>query len=620
VTLRGKLIAAQAPLGIALIVMGVVAGVTNASLGRYSSSILKDNYRSVLAMQRMAEAIERMDSAAVFMLLGQRQVAEAQANENEPRFEAELEVQEGNITEAGEARLTRDLRASWTRYQALFAIYRRMSDLDAMRSMYFQQLQPAFVAVKKGGDAILAVNEDAMVAKSDRAKRSAQLFDSMILAVAAGAFLAGVAASATLTTRILRPLRVLSQAARRLGEGDMQARARVDGQDEIASLAREFNTMADRLARYRASSLGDLLQAQQQSQAAIDSLADPVIVFGTSGEVVGSNAAAAAILRVNLESGAPLANVDPAVREAVEKLRDAIMSGRGQHASRGFEDAIRVGTGEGELYLLPRATPMRTEEGGVVGCTVVLQDVTRLLRFDELKNNLVATVAHEFRTPLTSLRMAIHLTAEQVVGPINEKQADLLFAARQDTERLQQIVDELLDLSRIQSGRMELRPRPVSLEWLVDEALQPFRDAAAEKGVTLRSEVLPGQGDVEADPERLALVFSNLLSNAVRYTPKGGSVVVRARRADGQVRFEVADTGPGVPTEHQQAIFDRFVRVPGTAGGAGLGLFIAKEVVAAHGGAIGVASSPGQGATFWFELPDTSATKQPVAAEAQQGA
>jgi len=619
VSLRGKLIAAQAPLGIALIVMGVVAGVTNASLGRSSSSILKDNYRSVLAMQRMAEAIERMDSAAVFMLLGQRDLGDVQANANEPRFEAELEVQEGNITERGEAVLTSQLRQAWTRYRGLFATFRRNTDIDTMRRVYFSQLQPAFVAVKKGAQAILEVNEDAMVAKSDRAKRSAQLFDSMILLVAAGAFLAGVVASATLTTRILRPLRVLSQAARRLGEGDMETRARVDGKDEIASLAREFNTMADRLARYRASSLGDLLQAQQQSQAAIDSLADPVIVFGTDGQVVGSNAAAAGILRLDLEAGAPLANVDPAVREAVEKLRDAIMSGRGPQVSRGFEDAVRVGTGEGELYLLPRATPMRTEEGGVVGCTVVLQDVTRLLRFDELKNNLVATVAHEFRTPLTSLRMAIHLTAEQVVGPINEKQADLLYAARQDTERLQQIVDELLDLSRIQSGRMELRPRPVSLDWLVAEAVQPFKDAAAEKGVTLRSEVLPGQGDVEADPERLALVFSNLLSNAVRYTPHGGSVVVRARRADGHVRFEIADTGPGVPPEHQQAIFERFVRVPGTPGGAGLGLFIAKEVVAAHGGAIGVESRAGEGATFWFELPDTGAPRQ-AGAEAQQSA
>jgi two-component system, NtrC family, sensor histidine kinase KinB len=606
-TLRGKLIAAQAPLGVALVVMGLVAAVTNASLGRSSSSILKDNYRSVLAMQRMEKAIERLDSAAVTMLLGQRAPAETLASESERRFEAELEVQEGNITERGELQATRSLRAAWTRSQALFASYRREHDPAAMRAGYFRDLQPAFDDVKRGAETILALNEDAMVGKSESAKRSARLFDTIILGVAAGAFLAGVLASATLTARILRPLGILSQTARRLGEGDMEARARVGGHDETTALAREFNTMADRLARYRASSLGDLLQAQQQAQAAIDSLADPVVVFGRDGEVVGANAAAASILRVNLDSGAPLSAMDDVVRGAIERLRSAVMAGRGAQAPRGFEDAIRVASAEGELFLLPRATAVRTEEGGVVGCTVVLQDVTRLLRFDELKNNLVATVAHEFRTPLTSLRMAIHLLAEQAVAPITDKQADLLFAAREDTERLQRIVDDLLDLSRIQSGRMELHPRPVAVEGLVQEGVHPFKDVAAEKGIELRVEVLPGQGEVEADPERLALVFSNLIGNALRYTPRGGTVVVRARRADTHVRFEVADTGPGVPAEHQQAIFDRFVRVPGTAGGAGLGLFIAKEVVAAHGGAIGVDSTPGQGATFWFQLPDDRA-------------
>jgi signal transduction histidine kinase len=606
VSLRGKLFAAQVPMGAALVLVGTVAAITNSSLGRSSSLILKDNYRSVLAAQRMEEAIERMDSAAVFLLLGRRAEAEEQAATNRARFTSELEVQEGNITERGEATATRALRTSWTRYLQLFGTLEAGTDLEAMRTKYFAELLPAFKAVKHATDAILAVNEDAMVRKSEQAKRSAQLFDTIILAVAAGALLSGVLASATLTSRVLRPLGVLSQAARRLGEGDMEARARIDGGDEIGALAREFNTMADRLARYRASSLGDLLRAQQEAQAAIDSLTDPVIVFGADGGVMGSNAAAASILGVDVESDIPLGAVEPAVRDAIERLREEVMAGRKAQAPKGFEDAIRVGSGEGETFLLPRATAVRTEEGGIVGCTLVLQDVTRLLRFDELKNNLVATVAHEFRTPLTSLRMAIHLTAEQVVGPINDKQADLMFAARQDTERLQRIVDDLLDLSRIQSGRMELRPRHVSVEGLVDEAVAAARDEAEKKSIDLHAEVLPGQGEVEADPERLALVFSNLLGNALRYTPQGGRVVVRASHGDHHVRFEVADTGPGVPPEHRQAIFERFVRVPGMTGGAGLGLYIAKEVVAAHGGAIGVDSKPGEGATFWFELPATA--------------
>ena len=164
---------------------------------------------------------------------------------------------------------------------------------------------------------------------------------------------------------------------------------------------------------------------------------------------------------------------------------------------------VSVSEHEGnEVFLLPRASRVTTEQGGLMGVTLILQDVTRVLRFDELKNNLVATVAHEFRTPLTSLRMAVHLTAEESVGPLNDKQLDLMQAARQDTERLQQIVDDLLDLSRIQAGRMELHRRRVSVESLVREAVLPFAQTARDKNVTLKTEIFPGLGDIEVDTER----------------------------------------------------------------------------------------------------------------------
>jgi len=242
--------------------------------------------------------------------------------------------------------------------------------------------------------------------------------------------------------------------------------------------------------------------------------------------------------------------------------------------------------------------------GGIIGATVVLQDVTRLRRFDELKNDLVATVAHEFRTPLTSLRMVIHLCLEQVVGPVTEKQADLLYAAREDCERLQAMVDDLLDLSRLEAGRIEMHPRPMAIDSLIKAAIEAHRTAAEERGVQLSAQLPLSEDEVAVDPERIALVFSNLVTNAIRHTPSAGKVEVRARRMDGAVRFEVADTGEGIPPEYQRRVFDKFFRVPGSAShGAGLGLSIAKEIVLGHDGEIGVESQPGQGSTFWFTLP-----------------
>jgi signal transduction histidine kinase len=220
-------------------------------------------------------------------------------------------------------------------------------------------------------------------------------------------------------------------------------------------------------------------------------------------------------------------------------------------------------------------------------------------------------VAHEFRTPLTSLRMAVHLCLEGVAGPITEKQADLLHAAREDCERLQGIIEDLLDLARLQAGRFEMRKVPLAVAELVDGAVAEQRSAAQQQHVTLIKEFSPlAQEKIVADPERLRLVFANLIGNALRHTPEGGSVTVRVREAGSPslVRFEVRDSGPGIAPEYQREIFHKFFRVPGTAGGgAGLGLSIAKEIVEAHGGEIGVESQPGQGCVFFFTLPIASA-------------
>ncbi|MGZ3458705.1 MAG: ATP-binding protein, partial [Archangium sp.] len=409
----------------------------------------------------------------------------------------------------------------------------------------------------------------------------------------------------SLTHRALRPVSVLSQAVQRLGRGDLATRAVVEGRDEIAQLARDFNTMAEALQRYRQSSLGELLQAQSSSQAAIDSLPDPVVVFGMEGSVLNVNRAAEEVLRLSVEgNGGALGQVAPEVRAVLERVRSHVLGGKGPYLPQGYEESVRVAAPEGDRWLLPRGSPVYGEAGGVVGATVLLQDVTRLRRFDELKNDLVATVAHEFRTPLTSLRMAIHLCTEGVAGPITEKQADLLYAAREDCERLQGIVDDLLDLSRLRSGRLVLEVRPVSTEAVLEAAIAPHRVAADEKGVRLSSARAPELEQVAADPERLQLVLSNLVANAVRHTSHGGEVTVRARREGERVRFEVADTGEGIAPEHQQRVFEKFYRVPGAAtGGAGLGLSIAQEIVQAHGGEMGLSSQPGLGSTFWFTLP-----------------
>jgi two-component system, NtrC family, sensor histidine kinase KinB len=605
-SLRTKLLLAQIPLGVVLIIISVLSVTLISKLGSHSQTILKDNYRSVLAAQRMKEAIERMDSAALFIIAGRPDKGLPQAAQNRPLFEAELKVQEGNITEPGEAEVTTRLRVLWTEYQRKFDHLVELKDPQASRQFYFTELEPAFEKVKNTADEILAMNQDAMVRKSNDVQRAAERMNNITIGAVVAAVILGLFLSTLLTQRILRPLSQLSQATKSLGEGNFNARANLHGNDELAQLARDFNSMADRLSQYRNSSLGELLQAQLAMQAAIDSLPDPVVIFGVGGDVTNVNRTAETLLGFGAELSTKNAqqNVDASVREILDRMRAHVLGGKGAYNPKGFEEAFRARTTDGERYFLPRAIPVYESRAGIVGATVILQDVTRLRRFNELKDDLVATVAHEFRTPLTSLRMAIHLCLEQLVGPLTEKQSDLLHAAREDCERLQAMVDDILDLSRIKAGEVEMHRRPTSVAALVHSAMEAHRAAAELQKVRLCASIADGDDQVMADPERLGLVFSNLISNAIRHTPSGGAIDVRVQPNNGLIRFEVADTGEGIPQEHQRHIFERYYRVPGSnSKGAGLGLSIAKEMVEAHGGDIGVNSEPGRGSMFWFTIP-----------------
>jgi NtrC-family two-component system sensor histidine kinase KinB len=248
--------------------------------------------------------------------------------------------------------------------------------------------------------------------------------------------------------------------------------------------------------------------------------------------------------------------------------------------------------------------PILNAEKQPTGVVMTLKDVTEQRRQDELQRGVISTVSHQLKTPLTSMRMAIHLLLEEKVGPLTEKQAELLVAAREDSDRLHGILNSLLDISRIESGRAQMEFHAVPSREMAMEALESFRTAAKDQGVTLELELPDDLPEVWADTTRISHVFGNLLSNALRYTPAGGKVTVSARPEEKEVVFSIADTGQGIPSPYLPRVFELFFRVPGQGpqAGAGLGLAIAKEIVEAHGGTVTVDSGEGKGSTFSFAL------------------
>lgn len=607
-SLRARLLLAAAPLGLAVALLGLFLVSTIRELGSASQTILSENFRSLLAAQRMKESLERLDSAALFAASGRPTRATQVDTEGYiATFERELAAEEQNVTEPGEAELASALREAWNGYRAAYPACTARPAAQASEC-YFSDLEPRFRAAKGAAEGILLLNQDAMAAKSDRVSRKAERTSALGAFASLAALALGVGATVWLGRRFVRPIAVLTQAVEAFGKGDLAARALVGGSDEVAQLAAAFNAMADRIEEYRTSSLGELVQAQQAAQAAMDSLPDPVLVLSPDARIVTANRAAEALLGAQEGKPLRLEEADAVLRDAIEAVRAHVIQGKGAWAPRGFEDAVSIERPDGSRSFLARGEPVYEPGGGIVAATVVLQEVTRLRRIDELRDNLVSTVAHQFRTPLTSLRMAVHLCLEQTAGPLTEKQADLLQAARDESERLQGMVDELLDLARLQAGKLELEQEPIAADTLLEAAHRAHRPVAEERGVLLELDPVPSQAAVLADPERVQIVFTNLIENAIRHSPAGGRVTLRAEQVDGRVRFEVTDRGPGVPRDQRARIFEKFVRLPGApAGGAGIGLSIARDLVLAHGGQIGVEGEPGAGATFWFTLPRAGA-------------
>jgi len=604
--LRSKLALGFAGLLAILVLLGVQSISLLSRLGGSIDVILRENYRSVVACQEMKEAIERMDSGALFALAGDAGRGRALAGSNGPRFERALDAELHNVTLPGEGERAKRLAALYPTYRSVLPqVLDEAAPLPARREAYFGRLLPVFQEIKATADQVQQLNQANMVEANARARRLSAAADRrMVLLLLLGAATA-LGFVIFLSRAILVPLRRLTESAHEIEGGNLDLVVQVTSKDELGQLGTAFNAMAASLRELRRSDQARLLRAQQTSQLAIDSLPDVVAVFSPAGpgappatvELVNQTAIAV----LGLKPGEPVPESHAAWLQPLlaQATRD------GAVPERGHEAALQLFQDGKERFFLPRATAIRDSRDRLLSVILILADVTDLRRVDEMKSDLLSTVSHELRTPLTSLQMAVHILLGEGQGTLSPQQTDLLLAARDDAERLREIIESLLEISRLESRQRLLRYEPVGARDFIDGPVHEFQSAFSDEGVDLAVDVDPRAEKVLIDPARARLVLANLLSNALHHTPAGGKVQVKAAQQKGFVRFAVEDTGRGIPEEHAGKVFDRFFQVPGTEdfGGAGLGLSIAKEIVHAHGGEMHCQSRGGEGTTFWFTLP-----------------
>jgi PAS domain S-box-containing protein len=597
--LRQKLSLGFGGLLLIMLIGGVQSIIQFRYLGKSIDVILKENYNSVVACQDMKEALERMDSGVLFTSLGYQQLGNEQIKKNEATFEKALQIELHNITIPGEGEKAAALQALFTSYKFKIHNLQKQSQSGNARRVYLDQILPLFQQVKNTADDILQMNQRNMNEANDRARKDAAAAqERMYLFLLCGIFVA-VAFMLFIGKWILRPIERLIRYTEEIRDGNIDLVVKIDSDDEIGRLSEAFNDMTAGLRKFRRGAQAKLLRTQQATKEALNNLPDAVVIVDPDGKVEMSTNSAQEFFGLNPDTqiqalAVPLFN---------ELFQDIVRYGFIKEAEKKkkiFQKFIKME----ERYFQPEATAITDRNGHLTGVILIMKDVTEQRHLDEMKRGLISTVSHELKTPLTSVRMAIHLLLEEKVGVLTEKQTELLLAAREDSDRLHQILQNLLDISRIESGRLQMACQDTYTQSLVLDAVEPFRRTAQDDGVELKIHLSDDLPMVCADSTQIGHVFSNLLSNALRFTAPGGSITVSAIPEEQMVRFSVTDTGSGIPHQFMQRIFEQFFRVPDQKSetGAGLGLAIAKEIVEAHGGNIDVVSQEGKGTTFSFTL------------------
>ena len=508
-----------------------------------------------------------------------------------------IDVENHDFTEVGEPELAADILK---RANKLFA------DVAAAPPGTYHDRE--FAELHGRLDDLIAMNKAAMF-RAD--SRSVKLGKHLAYEFAGGlvlVLLVGAAVSWGLGWRLSKPLTELAERLRGISQRKSQVRLGPQPLAELEAVAREFNQMAERLEQYDKLNVERLVYEKSKTEAIIESLEDGVVLIDSDGIVAHINEIASLILGVDLQDalGSPFDDLSSnhphylRVRDALRTLQRAGTAGTNGHRT---EIDLHV-RGRDHSYVL-KPVPLHHTVGKSLGTLLILQDVTYIRDQDRARTNLVATLSHELRTPLTSLALSAELLSREDAPVANPKSGELLQVILEECSRMRQLTDNLLNLARGEIPAIAVQQKRLDLARLAADVTRRFAIQAREKHVELE-EHIGSVPEIIGDPVKLSWVISNLLGNALRYTPAGGTIQVSARGTEHATRLEVTDSGPGIPADMKDYIFERFVQYGSDGfekGSAGLGLSIVKEIVEAHGGRIFVESANSHGARFIVEIP-----------------
>jgi len=542
------------------------------ALKKDTNNILVANYNTLEYSRNMLLALEKIatDSDAFSV------------------FEQNLNSQQQNVTEKGEQQATADI----------------VNHFNNLKSNPADSLLTS--RIREDIAELMRLNMEAIERKSSIANATADNAVLWISVIGTACFLIAFVLLVNLPGNIANPIRELTESIKQIANQNYRERVHFQDHNEFGELAKSFNTMAEKLEEYSESKLDKIIKGKKRIETLINNMHDPVIGIDEDKKVLFANEEALKISGLKNENFIGNQIQDIAVNN--DLIRDLIKDLIHPDLKKMNENSLKIFADGKESYFEKEIIdiniiPTGEQQSQLIGHVIMLRNITLFKELDLAKTNFIGTVSHEFKTPISSMKMSLQLLENENVGSLNKEQKQLLESITEDTDRLLKITSELLNLAQVESGNMQLNISAINAAEIVRNALEATKTQAEQKNIKIAISIADHLPEIQADNQKTTWVLINLLSNAIRYSYDNSVVHLSLIKENNNVKFLVKDSGTGISEKYQNKIFERYFRVPGTQKeGTGLGLAICKEFIEAQGGSIEVESEPGTGSTFWFTL------------------
>ena len=550
-----------------IIILSLVSAFYIFSIKKDTENILKANYNTLEYSRNMLLSLDEISTDADHAII---------------TFKKNLQNQTQNITESGEKKVTDNLKENFT------LLEKNTAD-EAVKTQ-----------IRRDIFAIMKLNLDAIKQKSDVAKRTAETANFSIAIVGTLCFLIAFNLLVNLPNNIASPIKELTLSIKEIANKNYSERVHFTNHNEYGDLAKSFNTMAQKLQEYNNSNLYKLFFEKKRLETLINNMHDPIIGLDNEGIVLFMNDEALMIIGMKLEdiigkSASVLASSNDLIRSLI--LKDDTDSPKKQplkifaHGKESYFDKEIINI---------TITPTGEEKEINIGDVIILRNITLFKELDFAKTNFIATVSHELKTPIASIKLSLKLLENAKTGDMNDDQKQLVESIKDDSQRLLKITGELLNLSQLETGNIQLNIEKSNPYHIVDYAVEAVKVQADQKQIKLVIEADKNLPDINADNEKTCWVLINFLTNAITYSPSQSKITIRLKKTDEQhVIYQVIDSGKGIDSRYKDKVFDKYFQIPGSnKSGTGLGLAICKDFIEAQNGKINLDSELGSGSTF----------------------